>query len=134
MMPAFLGAAGKADHQGAATSTHRLAEVTKHEDLDDSILKAKRSVDVHLAKDGARMVCTDCHTATAHEVAGPDYVVPADRREQPRFAGEQMSRMASSACHTDSPHASAVLNRRYRKVAWPLRRHQDCGGRCGMGR
>jgi octaheme c-type cytochrome (tetrathionate reductase family) len=93
------------------------ADATKHGDLDDTILKAPRSVDVHLSKDGAGMVCTDCHGAKSHEVSGPDYGAPADRREQPKFAGEAMSRMACTACHTTSPHASFVLNRHYRKVA-----------------
>ena len=93
------------------------ADATKHGDLDDSILKATRALDVHLAKQGAGMVCTDCHTAGAHEVAGPDYGAPADRREQPRYAGETLSRMSCAACHSDAPHASAVLNRHYRKVA-----------------
>ena len=93
------------------------ADATKHGDLDDTILKAPRSVDVHLSKQSAGMVCTDCHAASKHEVAGPEYVIPANRREQPRFAGEAMSRMACSACHSDEPHASAVLNRHYRKVA-----------------
>jgi octaheme c-type cytochrome (tetrathionate reductase family) len=93
------------------------ADATKHGDLDDSILKAKRGLDVHLSRDGAGMVCSDCHTGNAHEVAGPDYGAPADRREKPRFAGEALSRMSCAACHSDAPHASSVLNRHYRKVA-----------------
>ena len=90
---------------------------TKHGDLDDSILKAPRTLDVHLSRQGAGMVCTDCHRASGHDLAGPEYGTPADRREQPRFAGEAMSRMSCASCHSAAPHASAVLNRHYRKVA-----------------
>lgn len=93
------------------------ADATKHGDLDDTILKATPAVDVHMSKQGAAMVCTDCHVSHAHEVSGPNYVIPADKREKAHFPGESMSRMACSACHTDSPHASTVLNRHYRKVA-----------------
>lgn len=93
------------------------ADATKHGDLDDTILKATPAVDVHMSKQGAAMVCTDCHVSHAHEVSGPNYVIPADKRETAHFPGESMSRMACSACHTDSPHASTVLNRHYRKVA-----------------
>ncbi len=93
------------------------ADATKHGDLDDTILKATPAMDVHMSKQGAAMVCTDCHVSNAHEVSGPNYVIPADKREKAHFPGESMSRMACTACHTDSPHASTVLNRHYRKVA-----------------
>jgi octaheme c-type cytochrome (tetrathionate reductase family) len=92
-------------------------DATKHGDLDDTILKAPRAEDVHLSKQGAGMDCVDCHTSDAHKVGGPNYVIPADRREQPRFAGETISRMSCAACHSDSPHKSYVLNRHYQKVA-----------------
>jgi len=93
------------------------ANATKHGDLDDTILKAPRTEDVHLSKQGAGMDCVDCHTSDAHKIGGPNYVIPADRREQPTFAGESVSRMSCTACHTDSPHRSFVLNRHYQKVA-----------------
>lgn len=92
-------------------------DATKHGDLDDTILKAPRAVDVHMSKAGAGMDCVDCHASTAHQVNGPNYVIPADRREQPKYPGEAVSRMACSACHTDAPHASYILNRHYQKVA-----------------
>ena len=93
------------------------ADATKHGDLDDTILKAPRAEDVHLSKEGAGMVCIDCHAGSSHDVGGPDYVVPADRREKPKFAGEVASRMSCTACHTEAPHQSYILNRHYRKVA-----------------
>jgi octaheme c-type cytochrome (tetrathionate reductase family) len=92
-------------------------DATKHGDLDDTILKAPRSEDVHLSKQGAGMDCVDCHTSDAHKVGGPNYVIPADRREQPKFPGESVSRMSCAACHSDAPHKSYVLNRHYQKVA-----------------
>lgn len=92
-------------------------DATKHGDLDDSILKADRSVDVHMSMKGAGMDCIDCHSAQGHQVNGPNYVIPADRREQPRFAGENLSRMACPACHSAAPHRSHILNRHYQKVA-----------------
>ena len=92
-------------------------DATKHGDLDDTILKAPRSEDVHMSKQGAGMDCIDCHASDAHKVGGPNYVIPAERREQPKFAGESISRMSCAACHSGSPHKSYVLNRHYQKVA-----------------
>jgi octaheme c-type cytochrome (tetrathionate reductase family) len=93
------------------------ANATKHGDLDDTILTAPRAEDVHMSKQGAGMYCVDCHVSNSHQVGGPDYVIPADRRESPKFPGEEVSRMACSACHTDTPHKSYILNRHYQKVA-----------------
>jgi len=92
-------------------------DATKHGDLDDTILKAPRTEDVHMSKQGAGMDCVDCHVSDAHKVGGPNYVIPADRREQPKFPGEPVSRMSCTACHTDAPHGSYILNRHYQKVA-----------------
>ena len=92
-------------------------DATKHGDLDDTILKAPRAEDVHLSKQGAGMDCIDCHASDAHKVGGPNYVIPADRREQAKFAGESISRMSCAACHTVAPHKSYILNRHYQKVA-----------------
>ena len=93
------------------------ANATKHGDLDDTILTAPRAEDVHMSKQGAGMDCVDCHASNSHQVGGPDYVIPADRRESPKFPGEEVSRMACSACHTETPHKSFILNRHYQKVA-----------------
>lgn len=92
-------------------------DATKHGDLDDTILDAPPSEDVHMSRQGAGMDCTDCHVTEAHNVAGPNYVLPADRREEPRFPGENVSRMSCAACHSSAPHKSYVLNRHYYKVA-----------------
>jgi octaheme c-type cytochrome (tetrathionate reductase family) len=93
------------------------ADATKHGDLDDTILTAPRAEDVHMSKQGAGMVCVDCHVSSAHQVGGPDYVIPSDKREQPKYAGEETSRMSCTACHTYKPHNSYILNRHYQKVA-----------------
>ena len=93
------------------------ANATKHGDLDDTILKAPRTEDVHMSRQGAGMDCVDCHTTSEHKVGGPNYVIPADRRDEPKFAGESISRMACPACHTVAPHQSYVLNRHYQKIA-----------------
>jgi len=92
-------------------------DATKHGDLDDTILNAPRAEDVHMSKQGAGMDCIDCHVSDGHKINGPNYVVPADRREQPKYPGEAVSRMACTACHSDSPHRSYILNRHYQKVA-----------------
>ena len=93
------------------------ADATKHGELDDTLLTCDKSEDVHMAKNGAGMDCVDCHTTQGHDIAGPDYPLPAKMQERPDYPGEKLGRMSCTACHTDAPHASFVLNRHYRKVA-----------------
>lgn len=81
----------------------------KHGDLDSSLTKPSRDMDVHMAVGGANMACTACHRTEKHAIAGKALSVSVSG------GGETLS---CSDCHAGNPHKkNAVLNRHADKVA-----------------
>ena len=81
----------------------------KHGDLSSALINPSRHVDVHMAPDGANMVCTDCHTAHGHEWPGSRYlgVVKDDREPVPGFRRTDVA--SCDSCHTTTPHDAATV-------------------------
>jgi octaheme c-type cytochrome (tetrathionate reductase family) len=81
----------------------------KHGDLDSSMARPPRAMDVHMAVDGANMSCTGCHRTKNHAIPGKALAVS--------IADSGMT-LDCSDCHAGSPHKSNVmLNRHVAKVA-----------------
>jgi len=80
----------------------------KHGDLDSSLIKPKRSMDVHMGVDGANMACVDCHQGSKHVIPGKALSVSVSR------GGTTLD---CSTCHAGTPHPNATLNRHAEKVA-----------------
>jgi octaheme c-type cytochrome (tetrathionate reductase family) len=81
----------------------------KHGDLDSSLTKPSRDMDVHMAADGANMSCTACHRTAKHVIPGKALSVSVSG------GGETLG---CSDCHAGTPHKrNAVLNRHAEKVA-----------------
>ena len=81
----------------------------KHGDLDSSLIKPSREMDVHMAVDGANMTCTSCHRADKHAIPGRALSVSVSG------SGETLE---CATCHAGSPHKKlTVLNRHAQKVA-----------------
>ena len=81
----------------------------KHGDLDSSMAAPKRTMDVHMAVDGANMTCSACHRAEKHVIPGKSMGVSV--------AGGGQT-MDCKDCHAGSPHgANAQLNKHAQKVA-----------------
>lgn len=79
----------------------------KHGDLEEALYTATREIDVHLAQDGIKMTCTDCHTAENHEIKGRLYSVSSSNE----------NRALCQDCHTQKPHLTEVLNTHSARVA-----------------
>ena len=79
----------------------------KHGDLEKALFDPDRSLDVHMASDGADMQCVDCHTAQNHRMLGKMYSVSSMNR----------NRVECEQCHTGMPHADDLLNKHTYKVA-----------------
>ena len=45
-------------------------DAVKHGDLDSSLVKPPKHVDVYMSPDGENMSCADCHTFNAHSTSG----------------------------------------------------------------
>ncbi|MFO7577162.1 MAG: tetrathionate reductase family octaheme c-type cytochrome [Pelovirga sp.] len=82
-------------------------DAVKHGDLDSSIIKPTRDIDVHMAVDGPDFSCTECHTTENHQISGHAMVV------SPK--GE--THIGCVGCHDETPHNSPILNRHFNTVA-----------------
>jgi octaheme c-type cytochrome (tetrathionate reductase family) len=76
----------------------------KHGDLDSSLLTASIDYDVHMAEDGANLMCQDCHRTEDHFIAGNALVVSP---------GHGMP-IECTDCHDAQPHESEHLNEHQR--------------------
>ena len=81
----------------------------KHGDLDSSMAKPPRAMDVHMAVNGANMSCTGCHRTKNHAIPGKGLAVSM---------GESGKTLNCTDCHAGSPHKSnPVIDRHLAKVA-----------------
>ncbi len=81
----------------------------KHGDLDSSMAKPPRTMDVHMASDGANMSCTACHKSEQHLIPGKALSVSV--------AGGRQT-LDCSDCHAGTPHQkNPMLNKHADRVA-----------------
>lgn len=94
-------------------------DAVKHGDLDTSLLKPSRELDVHMGVDGLNFTCATCHTAVDHYIAGGRYVMQAkDTRGIDVPGRDDQSRASCESCHGLAPHTTdAKLNDHVERVA-----------------
>jgi len=79
----------------------------KHGDLDKSLTKPARELDVHMSADGAGFVCQECHTTTNHGIQG-----------NAMFASPSgANHLDCTACHEDEVHSKKILDWHAKSVA-----------------
>jgi octaheme c-type cytochrome (tetrathionate reductase family) len=79
----------------------------KHGDLDSSLLKPARSVDVHMADPAPAMTCQDCHKTKAHVIPGESMAVSLGKG----------ARVSCTDCHGETPHKIPTYNKHTQRVA-----------------
>lgn len=86
----------------------------KHGDLDSSLNDAPRSLDVHMASEGANFSCSTCHVADRHQIAGSRISVTASDPHPPVVRGQRGERNLSTcqSCHGDRPHQQSLAHAR----------------------
>ncbi len=92
-------------------------DAVKHGDLDSSLKNPPRELDVHMAKDGANLVCADCHTFNAHQPSGSRYAATAKDKHGFDLPKDDHNRATCESCHGFKPHQEAKLNNHTNKVA-----------------
>ena len=80
----------------------------KHGDLDSSLIKPNRSMDVHMAVDGANLTCVSCHQTKDHVIPGKALSVSVSASG---------TTLACSTCHAGKPHSNERVNLHMDKVA-----------------
>jgi octaheme c-type cytochrome (tetrathionate reductase family) len=92
-------------------------DAVKHGDLDSSLNKPSRELDVHMAVDGANMVCADCHTFNAHIPSGSRYAATAKDTHGMDLPKDDHNRATCESCHGGAPHKQAQINLHTNKLA-----------------
>lgn len=94
-----VGAPGR-DNCGACHFFGGGGDHVKHGDLDSSMAKPPRTLDVHMGVDGANMSCIDCHKSQKHVIPGKALSVSV--------AGGGLT-LDCSDCHAGTPHKTNPL-------------------------
>ncbi len=90
----------------------------KHGDLDSSMTKPNKSLDVHMGIDGQDFQCVRCHTTISHNIAGRIYGTPAAMDRKSLIQNDLASKIMCESCHGDKPHkAGSKPNDHTDKVA-----------------
>ena len=92
-------------------------DAVKHGDLDSSLKNPPKELDVHMAKDGANMVCSDCHTFNSHQPSGSRYAATAKDPHGLDLPRNDHNQATCESCHSSSPHQQARLNMHTGKLA-----------------
>ncbi len=86
----------------------------KHGDLDMDMTDqdiCTKDIDVHMAKDGADLNCSQCHITSHHQIRGTGPMTNSTSLHNAE------NRATCTECHTDRPHNNPTLNDHYNKVA-----------------
>ena len=78
----------------------------KHGDLDTSLIKPTKTLDVHMGVDGKNFLCVRCHTTKAHHIDGRLYTVPASLNRKSLIEDDLTSKITCESCHSSTPHKS----------------------------
>ncbi len=76
----------------------------KHGDLDSSVTKPNKALDVHMGVDGQNFQCTRCHTTKAHNIAGRIYSKPASPDRRSLIEDDLTPKIMCESCHSSKPH------------------------------
>ncbi|MBT3387844.1 MAG: tetrathionate reductase family octaheme c-type cytochrome [Desulfobacula sp.] len=76
----------------------------KHGDLDTSLTKPNRMLDVHMGTDGKDFSCTRCHTTVDHHISGRIYTNPAVATRKSLIEDDLAPKITCVSCHSSEPH------------------------------
>lgn len=76
----------------------------KHGDLDTSLAKPNKALDVHMGADGQNFECTRCHTTVQHHIAGRIYSKPAFTERKSLIENDLTAKISCESCHSSTPH------------------------------
>ena len=80
----------------------------KHGDIDSSLAKPNKALDVHMGLDGQNFDCVRCHTTTLHNIAGRTYATPAATHRKSLIEDDLASKIMCESCHSSTPHKPGV--------------------------
>ncbi len=78
----------------------------KYGDLDSSLLRPDKDLDIHMNVEGANFTSVRCHTK-GHRIAGRCYKTPAFEERKSLIEDDLVERIHCESCHTHKPHEPA---------------------------
>lgn len=82
-------------------------DAVKHGDLDSTLVKPSKNLDVHMDAEGLNFSCARCHTTKEHRIAGRCYKSPAAPEQGERLSlteADLASKIYCESCHSATPH------------------------------
>jgi octaheme c-type cytochrome (tetrathionate reductase family) len=83
-------------------------DAVKHGDLDSSLTKPNRGLDVHMGTDGQDFDCIRCHTTALHHIAGRIYSTPAAAERKSLLEDDLTPKILCESCHGRTPHQPGI--------------------------
>jgi octaheme c-type cytochrome (tetrathionate reductase family) len=83
-------------------------EGVKHGDLDSSMFKPNKALDVHMAVEDENFNCTRCHTTEKHAISGRYYKFSATDDKRNLLQSDVIKRITCVSCHSETPHKAGV--------------------------
>jgi octaheme c-type cytochrome (tetrathionate reductase family) len=88
----------------------------KHGDIDSTLSKPSRDLDVHMAANGLNFSCATCHVTKSHITSGSRFATKGT------YSKGDAPAASCETCHGEAPHKSAqapVINKHTAKLACP---------------
>ena len=85
----------------------------KHGDLDSSLKKPDKALDVHMDAGGLNFSCSTCHTSDAHVLPGSRYASTAKDTKPAGHRGAERNVATCESCHGTGPHKAGSLDGYY---------------------
>lgn len=111
-----VGAPGR-ENCGACHFNGGGGDAVKHGDLDTSLNKPSKALDVHMGVDGQNMTCATCHTFNAHIQSGSRYATRSIDTHGKDLPKDDHDRATCESCHGAEPHQVSKLNDHTDRVA-----------------
>lgn len=84
----------------------------KHGDIDSSLGKPNKKLDVHMGMDGLDFSCSTCHMGPQHDVTGSRYTTVAKDTHGIDVPGrDDQNRTTCESCHGATPHDRNINNK-----------------------
>ncbi|MEA3277742.1 MAG: tetrathionate reductase family octaheme c-type cytochrome [Pseudomonadota bacterium] len=96
---------------GACHFTGGGGDAVKHGDIDSSLGKPDKQLDVHMDAQGLDYPCATCHTFINHQAAGSRYAATAKDTTGVAVPGRKETRATCESCHGTEPHPRHVNNK-----------------------
>ncbi len=93
------------------------ADGVKHGDLDSSLFKPDKKLDVHMDAKGLNYACTRCHVTRGHQISGRCYTTPAPNKHRLALPNDDGNRLSCESCHSRHPHKERIINDHTARVA-----------------